>query len=132
MNNGSGGWAQLACEELPIVRLTTGTVLRNIASGAYLCGGDYLPYDGATAISIPEDTIVNVYKESTKSAAQWFQPQSNTVRWIEFSDGKVIDDRTSVLGVYEAAVAGGYTGTKEAFYEDLAAIQGLAAELEAI
>ena len=36
------------------------------------------------------------------------------------------------LDAYESAQVGGYTDTREAFYADLAAMQGLAAEMEAL
>ena len=39
---------------------------------------------------------------------------------------------TPVQSAYEAAQTGGYTGTITEFYADLAAMQGLSAELEAL
>lgn len=42
------------------------------------------------------------------------------------------DPGESGLSAYAAAVAGGYTGTSSAFYADLAALDGLAAELAGV
>ena len=62
-------------------------VLRDLASGAYVLYGRYIPYTGSTrTLTFSSNLLVNIIKSSSTSHVQVFYPANNVVQFLNITD----------------------------------------------
>lgn len=87
--------------------------------------------DGATGLSAYQIAVTNGF---SGTELEWLE----SLKGIDGKDGtNGVDGKDGANGVdgmsaFEAAVLGGYTGTQETFYADLAAMQSLSSDMESL